>query len=110
MFRTFYQSFVRIGAKSLKANPAQRSESHKCPNGTVGDIKEITILSQHDQFSGVLAVYDVEYTTSNGLKQVVTLESWLAPLSHEELLNLNTSNGPHRLVGLEVTKASFLKP
>lgn len=91
----------------MKASPAQGSESHKCPNGTVGDIKEVTVLTQHDQFSGVLAVYDVEYTTSSGDKQVVTLESWLAPLSHEELLNLNMSNGPQRLVGLEVTKASF---
>ncbi|KAL9955437.1 hypothetical protein ACROYT_G036765 [Oculina patagonica] len=102
VFKTFYQSFVRMGVKSLKANPTQGSESHRCPNGTVGDIKEVTVLTQHDQFSGVLAVYDVEYTTSNGEKQVVTLESWLAPLSHEELLNLNVSDGPQRLVGLEV--------
>lgn len=96
-----------MGAKSLKTNPALGSESQKCPNGAVGDIKEVTVLTQHDQFAGLLALYDVEYTTSNGGKQVVTLESWLAPLSHEELLNLNMSNGPQRLVGLEVSKLSL---
>lgn len=108
VFRTFYQSFVRLGAKSLKTSPAQDGESHSCRGGIVGDIKEVTVLSQHDQFGGVLALYDAEYTTSSGDKQNVTLESWLAPLSHEELLNLNMSNGPQRLVGLEVTKASLL--
>lgn len=102
VFRTFFQSFVRLGAKSLKTAPPQDGESHSCRDGIVGDIKEVTVLSQHDQFGGLLALYDVEYTTSSGGKHNVTLESWLAPLSHEELLNLNMSNGPQRLVGLEV--------
>lgn len=103
MFRTFFQSFVRLGAKSLRTSPAQDGESHSCPDGIVGAIKEVTVLSQHDQFGGLMALYNVEYTTSSGGKQNITLESWLAPLSHEELLNLNMSNGPQRLVGLEVT-------
>lgn len=87
----------------MKTASPQDGESHSCRDGIVGDIKEVTVLSQHDQFGGLLALYDVEYTTSSGGKHNVTLESWLAPLSHEELLNLNMSNGPQRLVGLEVT-------
>ena len=91
----------------MKTSPAQDGESHSCSDGIVGAIKEVTVLSQHDQFGGLLALYDVEYRTSNGGKQNVRLESWLAPLSHEELLNLNMSNGPQRLVGLEVTKKAY---
>ena len=65
-------------------------------------MKEVTILNQHDQLGGVLALYDVDVLSSSGQKRTVAMETWLAPLSHEELLNLNMSNGPQRLVGLEV--------
>ncbi|CAH3106757.1 unnamed protein product [Pocillopora meandrina] len=102
VFRTFFHAFARVGEKSLKAAASQGAKSQKCPSGRVLDIQEITLLNQHDQFGGLLVLYDVEYSTKDGDKQVVTLESWLAPLSHEELLNLNMSNGPQRLVGLEV--------
>ena len=108
VFRTFFHAFARVGEKSLKTAASQGAKSQKCPSGRVLDTQEITLLNQHDQFGGLLVLYDVEYSTKDGDKQVVTLESWLAPLSHEELLNLNMSNGPQRLVGLEVTKTYFL--
>ena len=85
--------------KSLKT---QGNNGHNCLTGGTGNIKEVTVLNQHDQFSGVLALYDIELPAGNGDRQFVTMETWLAPLSHEELLNLNMSNGPQRLVGLEV--------
>lgn len=85
--------------KSLKT---QGSNGHNCLTGGTGNIKEVTVLNQHDQFSGVLALYDIELPAGNGDRQFVTMETWLASLSHEELLNLNMSNGPQRLVGLEV--------
>ena len=101
VFRTFYHSFARVGMKSLKM-PAKGSDSLQCRTGAIRTIREVTILNQHDQLAGVLALYDIELPTSDGRKQLVTMESWMAPLSHEELLNLNMSNGPQRLVGLEV--------
>ena len=109
VFRTFFQSFARIGVKSLKTSATQGGERQKCQIGKVGDIQEVTLLNQHDQFAGLLVLYDVEYSTNNGDKQVITLESWLAPLSHEELLNLNMSNGPQRLVGLEVSNSKLYR-
>ncbi|KAM7447918.1 Xylosyltransferase 2 [Porites harrisoni] len=102
VFATFYQAFVRVGLKSLKTPSVQGSHSRKCLPGGTGIIKEVTILNQHDQLGGVLALYDVDVLSSSGQKRTVTMETWLAPLSHEELLNLNMSNGPQRLVGLEV--------
>lgn len=102
VFATFYQAFVRVGLKSLKTPSVQGSHSRKCLPGGTGIIKEVTILNQHDQLGGVLALYDVDVLSSSGQKHTVTMETWLAPLSHEELLNLNMSNGPQRLVGLEV--------
>ena len=111
VFATFYQAFVRVGLKSLKAPSVQGSQSRKCLPGGTGIIKEVTILNQHDQLGGVLALYDVDVLGSSGQKRTVTVETWLAPLSHEELLNLNMSNGPQRLVGLEVmtnADSSFL--
>ena len=111
VFRTFSQSFVRMGMKSLKTQATQGSNSRMCFTGGIGHIKEVTILNQHDQLSGVLALYNIELPTSDGDKRLVTMESWMAPLSHEELLNLNMTNGPQRLVGLEVfaySKMNFL--
>ena len=94
--------------KSVKTPAMPGSKSHKCLTGWNGIVKEVTILNQHDQLGGVLVLYDVELPSGNGQKQVVTMETWLAPLSHEELLNLNMSNGPQRLVGLEVFIFSIL--
>ena len=100
VFRTFVQAFARVGAKRLKTSSG--SESQNCGAATVSNIKEVTLLNHHDQLAGVLVLFDMEHSASGGGKQVVTLESWLAPVSHEELLNLNMSDGPQRLVGLEV--------
>lgn len=104
VFRTFYQSFVRVGMKHLKTKAL---DSQQCLSGGNGSIKEVTVLNQHDQFSGVLALVDVELPTKYGEKRAVTMETWFAPLSHEELLNLNMSRGPQRLLGLEVRTSNF---
>ncbi|KAK2569055.1 Xylosyltransferase 2 [Acropora cervicornis] len=102
VFRTFFQSFVRIGIKNAKMKSTRGNKDHSCLTGGNGKIREVTVLNQHDQFSGVLALFDVELPSGNGATRVVTMETWMAPLSHEELLNLNMSRGPQRLVGLEV--------
>lgn len=102
VFRTFYHSFVRMGISNLKTKPAQDGKDPTCFTGEHGTVREVTIFNQHDQFSGVLALYDMELPSSNGETRLVTMETWMAPLSHEELLNLNMSDGPQRLVGLEV--------
>lgn len=102
VFRTFFQSFVRIGIKNAKMKATRGNKDHSCLTGGNGKIREVTVLNQHDQFSGVLALFDVELPSGKGATRVVTMETWMAPLSHEELLNLNMSRGPQRLVGLEV--------
>ena len=100
VFRTFFHAFARVGEKSLKVAASQGAKSQKCPRGKITDIREITLLNQHDQFGGLLVLYHVEYLTNDGGKRIVTLESWLAPLSHEELLNLNMSTDHSDLWGL----------
>ncbi|XP_029185216.2 LOW QUALITY PROTEIN: xylosyltransferase 1-like [Acropora millepora] len=102
VFRTFFQSFVRIGITNAKMKSTRGNKDHSCLTGGNGKIREVTVLNQHDQFSGVLALFDVELPSGKGATRVVTMETWMAPLSHEELLNLNMSRGPQRLVGLEV--------
>lgn len=102
VFRTFFQSFVRTGIKNAKVKSTQGNKDRNCLTGGSGKIREVTVLNQHDQFAGVLALFDVELPSAKGAARVVTMETWMAPLSHEELLNLNMSRGPQRLVGLEV--------
>ena len=71
-------------------------------------IKEVTYFKQQDHFGGLLVLHDVEHLSPQGTKLVYTAETWLAPLSHEELMNLNMSKGPQRLVGLQVGSFFFV--
>ncbi|XP_031573565.1 xylosyltransferase 1-like [Actinia tenebrosa] len=96
-FLTFFYSFGRIATKQLS-----RDHEDNCELLRKGPIKEVAYFNQHDQFSGLLVLFDVEYVTKKGERKSLTVESWVSPNSFEELMNLNMTKGPERLVSLDV--------
>ena len=89
--RTYFASFSRLATRHI-------SWSY-CKNLPIGKYKEITYLNEDDEFSGMLILQDV------GLKggKSITTETWLSRIDQEQMMNLNMSNGPNRLTGLQVS-------
>lgn len=91
VLRTYFASFGRLATKY--------TSSVHCKNLPISGIKEITYLNQDDEFSGMLILQDVSL---KGRKSI-TLETWLSRTDQERMMNLNMSEGPSRLVGLQVS-------
>ena len=90
--RTYFASFSRIASRHVG--------SKHCSNLPVGGVQEITYLKQDDEFSGVLVLQNI------GLKkrgEKTVLETWLRRVDQEQMMNLNMTEGPARLAGLQVT-------
>lgn len=98
-YLTFFYSFARKATDLMS-----RGSKASCHLSRNGPIKEVTYFNEHDHFGGLLVLYDVEFTTIYGRKKTITVESWLSLDSHEELLNLNMTKGPQRLVSLDVSR------
>ena len=95
--RTYFASFSRIATRYVG--------SRHCPNLPIGQIKEATYLNRDDEFSGVLILQNI------GLKKrgkEALVETWLTRIDPEEMMNVNMSEGPSRLRGLQVSCYSYL--
>ena len=99
-YLTFFYSFARIATKLLS-----RGRKGNCQLHRNGPIRETTYLNQHDHLAGLLVLYDVEFMSEYGRKKTITLESWVSLNPKEELMNLNMTKGPQRLVSLDVSMA-----
>lgn len=99
-YRTYFYSFARIATRLLS-----RGRKGSCQLKRNGPIKEVSYLNQHDHLAGLLVLYDVEFMTEHGRKETITVESWVSMEPKEELMNLNMTKGPQRLVSLDVSVA-----
>ena len=88
--RTYFASFGRLATRDVSTK--------YCQNLPIGDVKEVTYVNQEDEFRGMLVLQDI------GLKggKNIALESWLERVDQEQIMNLNMSEGPNRLTGLQV--------
>ena len=96
--RTFFTSFSRLASKYVS--------SMHCKNLPVGQFKEITYLNEEDEFSGMLVLQDVSLKGGRGIE----IETWLSRVDHEQMMNLNMSDGPNRLAGLQVSFDKTFSP
>lgn len=90
--RTYFASFSRIATRHVGSN--------HCKNLPIGPVQEVTHLNQDDEFSGILVLQNIGLK-KRGKKAV--LETWLTRIDPEELMNLNMTEGPARLAGLQVS-------
>ena len=105
IFRTFFHSFSRLATEKINRPTQTPGGGSSCHVTSLGTIREVTYLNQQDQLGGLLVLFDVESVSGDGAKSVHTVEAWMAPQIHEELLNLNASKGPQRLTGLQVSRS-----
>jgi hypothetical protein len=89
--RTYFASFSRLTSRHIS--------SHYCKNLPIGKYKEITYLNEDDEFSGMLVLQDISL---KGGKSITT-ETWLSRIDQEQMMNLNMTDGPNRLIGLQVS-------
>ena len=96
VLRTYFASFGRLATRYVS--------STYCKNLPIGEVKEVTYLNQDDEFSGMMVLQDISLKGGKG----VTVETWLSRIDQEQMMNLNTSEGPSRLLGLQVSKYQLL--
>lgn len=101
-FLSFFHSFASLGVKQLNIQPSGDHYTEVCRFSFAKKVREVHYLNQFDQFAGLLVLYDATFTTKSGERKTRTLETWLSPISMEEMMNLNMSKGPSRLIGLDV--------
>jgi hypothetical protein len=89
--RTYFASFGRLATRHVS--------STYCKNLPIGEFKEITYLNQDDVFSGMLILQGVSLKGGRS----ITMETWLSRTDREQMMNLNMSEGPNRLAGLQVS-------
>ena len=101
-FTSFFYSFASLGVKQLNIQPSYRRHADICRFSFADKVREVHYLNQFDLFAGLLVLYDASFTTKSGEHKTISLETWLSPITMEEMMNLNMSKGPSRLIGLEV--------
>ena len=106
-YLSFFHTFASLGVKHLNIQPSYRHNSNICRFSVANKVREVHYLNQFDQFAGLLVLYDAVFTTKSGEYKSSKLETWVSPITMEEMMNLNMSKGPSRLIGLDVSRTSI---